>query len=304
MILVIGSTGLVGALITRGLLERGRDVRILVRPRSDFQPLVDAGAQPVYGDLKDPDSLRLGCRGAEFVITTASAGQRGGEDTPQSVDLDGNRNLIDAACAAGVGQFVFVSALTATEDHPVPLARAKAETERYLRSSGLPYTILASNGIMDVMFPLVIGSPLAVGSPVTLVGQGTRQHSWVAARDLACFAMAAVNNVAAIGRRIPLGGPEAVSWREIVATYERVLDRQITIRSVPPGTLLPNLPPVPGLSTLVSALMAALETFETRLDMTETARTFGVSMTSVEDFVRGAITQQPTQEIPHRQPVR
>jgi NADH dehydrogenase len=249
----------------------------------------------VLGDLKDPESLPPACRGAEAVITTASGGQRGREDTPQSVDLEGNRNLIDAARAAGVRQFVFISSLTAAEDHEVPLARAKAHTEAYLRASGLPYTILASNGIMEVMFPLVIGSPLAIGCPVTLVGQGTRKHSWVAARDLAGFAVAAVDNVAARARRIPIGGPEAVSWRDIVATYERVLERQIVIRPVAPGTLLPNLPPVPGLTELVSALMTTLETFDSPVDMSETARTFGVTMTSVEDFVRGSVAPQPKQ---------
>jgi NADH dehydrogenase len=294
VILVVGSTGRVGGQIARGLLDRGRQVRILVRPGSAFQTLVDAGAQPAFADLKDPGSLHAACRGSKIIVTTASAGERGGDDTPLSVDLHGNRNLIDAARTAGVGQFVFVSALIATEDHPVPLVRAKAQTERYLRDSGLPYTILASNGLMDVMFPLVIGSPLASECPVTLVGQGTRRHSWVAARDLAGFAVAAADNAAAIGRRIPIGGPEAISWRDVVATYARVLQRQIAIQSVAPGTLLPNLPPIPGLREFLSALMAALETFDTPVDMTETARTFSVPMTSVEDFARGGTALRPT----------
>jgi uncharacterized protein YbjT (DUF2867 family) len=51
MILVAGGTGLVGGMITRSLLERRRPVRILVRPGSAHQPLVDAGAEAVLGDL-------------------------------------------------------------------------------------------------------------------------------------------------------------------------------------------------------------------------------------------------------------
>jgi NADH dehydrogenase len=164
-----------------------------------------------------------------------------------------------------------------------------------LRSSGLVYTILASNGIMDVMFPLIIDAPLSLGHAVTLVSDGTRRHSWVAARDLAHFAVAAVDNTAAIGRRVAIGGPDAVSWRDIVATYERLMERPITVRSVAAGTLLPGLPPVPGLAALVSGLMAALETFDSPVDMTDTARTFGVPMTSVEDFVRAAVAPPVTQ---------
>ena len=296
MILIVGSTGLVGGMITRRLLQEARDdVRILVRPRADFQSLVERGAQPVVGDLKEPGSLEIACRGVDIVITTASAGQRGGEDTPESVDLVGNRNLINAARVAGVRQFIFVSALTASEDHPVALPRAKASTETYLRSSGLAYTILASNGIMDVMFPLIIDAPLSSGHAVTLVGDGTRRHSWVAASDLAHFTVAAVNNTAAIGRRIAIGGPDAVSWRDIVVTYERVLERPVSVRSVQAGTLLPGLPPVPGLAELVSGLMAALETFDSPVDMTGTARTFSVPMTSVEDFVRATVAPPVTQ---------
>ena len=63
MILVVGATGTVGGMIARGLLEQGRDVRIPVRPGSNYRPLVDAGAEPVVGDLKDPPSLVPACAG-------------------------------------------------------------------------------------------------------------------------------------------------------------------------------------------------------------------------------------------------
>src|SRR5919198_3657735 len=139
MVLVVGATGLVGGIITRTLLEQGQDVRILVRPNSNYQPLVEAGATPVEGDLKDPDSLVAVCEGVDRLITTASAGSRGGADTPQSVDLQGNRNLIDAARAVGVQQFILVSTVAADEASPVPLLRATALSEAYLRQSGLPY---------------------------------------------------------------------------------------------------------------------------------------------------------------------
>ena len=129
----------------QSLLAQGREVRILVRPGSPYPPLVEAGARPVVGDLKEPASLVAACAGAETVITTASAGQRGGGDTPQTVDLEGNRHLIDAARAAGMRQFAFVSALTADEASPVLLARAKAQTEA--QSATLTLRIMSIGGM-------------------------------------------------------------------------------------------------------------------------------------------------------------
>jgi NADH dehydrogenase len=287
MILVAGSTGLVGGMITRGLLAREQNVRLLVRNGSPYQALVDAGARAVQGDLKQPLSLAAACRGVEVVITTASAGQRGGADTPQTVDLEGNRHLITAARAAGVRQFIFVSALTASEESPVPISRAKALTEATLRESGMPFTIIAANAIMDVMFSLLIGDPLRAGRTVTLVGEGRHRHSFVAARDVAAYAVAAVGHPAALNRRIPIGGPAAVSFRDVVATYERVLGRRVPVRWIASGELVPDLPPVPGLAELVSGLLAWLDTFDSEVDMAETARTFGVTPTPVEALVSG-----------------
>jgi NADH dehydrogenase len=259
---------------------------VLVRPGSTYQPLVDAGAQAVFGDLKDRASLEPACADMETVITTANSAQRGGSDNPQTVDLEGNRNLIDAARAAGVQQFIFTSALGVDPNSPVPFVRAKGQTESYLRESGVPFTILAPNIFMEVWMGMVIGLPLRAGRPVTLVGEGRRRHSFVAARDVAAFAVAAVGHPAALNRRVVLGGPEALSLRDVVAAYERALGHPIPVRTIAPGELLPDLPPVPGLAEVVSGMVAALETFETPIDMAETARSFGVQLTTLEEFVR------------------
>jgi uncharacterized protein YbjT (DUF2867 family) len=293
MILVVGSTGLVGGMITRRLLEQGADVRILVRPGSNYQPLVEAGAQPVEGDLKNPASLALACAGVETVITTASSGSRGGADTPQTVEIEGTRHLVDAALAAGVSQLVFVSTIAASEDSPVELLRAKAAAEESLRQSDLPYTILAADVLLDTMVPLVIGAPAQNGLPVTLVGEGKGRHSFLAAADMAAFAVAFVGHPAAMNQRVIVGGPEPVSLRDIAETYERVLGRPIAVEHVPPGQLVPNLPPVPGLAEVVSGMMAALETFDSPIEMRATTETFGVRLTPIEDYVRRETSRVP-----------
>ncbi len=284
MILVVGATGNLGGVVTRMLLAQGQPTRILARSQSNYQSLADAGAQIVLGDLKQRGSLDAACQGADIVITTANSAARGGEDNVQTVDLEGNRNLIDAVKAAGVNQFIFVSVLGADPNSPVPFIQAKGKTEDALRESGIPYTILAPNGYMEVMVAGIVGMPALMGQPVTIVGGGRRKHSFISVGDVAAFILAAIGNPAAINQKLLLGGPQPLSFRDAVAIYERVLGHRIQVRSVAPGE------PVPGLPQMVAQLLAGLDTYDSPIDMTETARTFGIQLTPLEEVVRRAVT--------------
>jgi uncharacterized protein YbjT (DUF2867 family) len=284
MILVVGATGNLGGAVTRMLLAQGQPIRILARAQSNYQPLADAGAQVVLGDLKQRSSLDGACEGVDTVITTANSAGRGGEDTVQTVDLQGNRNLIDAAKVAGVKQFIFVSVLTADPNSSVPFIQAKGQTEDALRASGIPYTILAPNGYMEVMLAGIVGMPAMMGQPVTIVGGGRRKHSFISASDVAAFILAAIGNPAAINQKLLLGGPQSLSFRDVVAIYERVLGHQIQVRSMAPDE------PVPGLPQMVAQLLAGLDTYDSPIEMTETARTFGIQLTPLEEVARRAAT--------------
>lgn len=279
MILVVGSTGRLGGGIARALLDSGRAVRVLVRDGSSFD---DARAETVRGDLKDPDSLRKACNGVDLVVSTANAiAPRHAEDTIDSVDRLGNANLIDAAQAEGVPDFLFVSVLGASADHAVPFVRAKGETEQRLRDSRLSWTVLQPDLFMDVWFPFIIG-PALEGGAVTLVGEGKQRHSMVAMQDVVGYAVAAVAAVERkedVNRVLMIGG-EPVTWRDVVDVFAEVLDRDIPVQTVPPGE------PVLGLPDFVAELLASLELYESPLDMSELSRTFGVKTTSLHDFVR------------------
>lgn len=298
MILVVGATGVVGGMIARGLLEQGKEVRILVRrdsPSSQLvqqglatsaEELIETGAQPVHGDLRDRASLDAALEGVDTVVSTANSAMRGGADNPQSVDLDGNRNLIEAARDAGVEHFAFVSLLGADPDHPVPFLQAKGQSEASLRESGIGYTILAPTAFMEVWPGMVVGMPALQGRPVTLVGEGSRRHSFVSNRDVAAFAVAAVDNPAARNQHLAIGGPEALTWREVVATYEGVLGRSIPVEYVEMGE------PVPGLPDPMPDMLAGMETYDSVVEMEETSRTFGVPLTTLETFVREQVASQ------------
>lgn len=282
MILVVGATGRLGGMIAHRLLAEGRRVRILVRPASDYQALVQAGAEPVIGDLKEPASVRSACEGIERIVTTANAAGRGGEDTFQTVDDSGNRHLIDAAAAAGVVRFVFTSVLGSDPNSPAPLLRAKGLTEQRLRASGTPFTITQADAHMDLLIPQIVGGALDRGEPVRLVGEGRRRHSFIAQRDVAAFTTAALDHEAAENQVIVMGGPQPLSWRDIVGTFERELGRPIPIETVPVGERLAGLP------DFVTGLLTALETYDSSLDMGETARRYGVELTPLSAWVRAS----------------
>jgi NADH dehydrogenase len=292
MILVVGATGRLGGDIALRLLAQGKPVRVLLRRNSPAETLaaqgmavspkdlIAAGAEPVYGDMKDRASLDAAVRGAETVITTANSAVRGGDDNPATVDLQGNMNLIDAAKNAGVDHFVFVSILGFDPDSPNPFFAAKSKTEEFLINSGMHYTILAPDIFAEVWLGMVLGMPLMNNAPVTLVAPASHRHSFVSIRDVAGYGLAAVEHPSARDKRIPIGGPEALSWQDIVAKASGVLGRPLQVNLVQPGEPVPFLPPG------IDQIMIAGEQYESVIEMERLSETFGVPPTPIEEVIR------------------
>lgn len=284
MILVVGATGVLGGMIVDRLVENGRQVRALVRRTGNSASLEARGVETVIGDLRDPASLDAACQGVEIVITTANSAARGGDDNPESVEERGNGNLVDAARRANVRHFVFTSALGSDLASPAPFLRGKAVAERCLKESGLTYTILMPNLFMEIWCPNIVGGPVLGGRPVTLVGEGKRKHSMISMQDVASFAAAAAGNERASNRVLVLGGPEPVSWHDVVATYERLLGRPLEVRFVPMGE------PLPGYPDFISGFMNALETYDSVIETDALAQEFGVRQVSLEKSIQGQLT--------------
>jgi uncharacterized protein YbjT (DUF2867 family) len=131
-----------------------------------------------------------------------------------------------------------------------------------------------------------VGVPALTGQTVTLVGEGRRRHSFVSNRDVAAYAVEVLDHPEARDKYLPIGGPEPLSWRDVVATYERVLGRSIPVEFVAIGE------PVPGLPDPMPALLTGMETYDSVVDMDELSDTFGVRPTTLETFVREQVTSQ------------
>ena len=292
MILIVGATGSLGGRITRGLLAQGKPVRFLDRRNpislvlaqqgrsNTAQSLIEAGAQAVYGDLKDRASLDAVVAGVDTVITTATATQRGGDDTVPAVDLQGMLGLIEAAKAAGVRRFVYTSVIGAAEGHPVPLFNIKGACEAAIERSGMEYVILNPAVFMEIWIGMAVGMPLMAHQPITLIGQGDHRHNLVSEADVAAFALAAADNPRATNQRITIGGPASYNWTEIVSAVGQAMGTQLPVRYLPLGSEVPLLPPEAGV------LLNGMETYETFVDMTETAPTYGVRLTTLDEYIR------------------
>lgn len=233
MILVVGSTGSLGRHVVRKLLKRGETVRAMTRDRSKADDLKAAGAQIILGDLRDPESIEFAVRGARAVVAAAHSILGRGNESSQIVDDEGHRTLIDIAKEDGVGHFVYTSAVGAAPDHEIDFWRTKARIEKYLEASGLRYTIIRPTAFMEVYAWELIGKAVAAGKRVILFGEGKNPRNFIAAADVANAVVLALRIPELRSRVIEVGGPENLTGRDVVATFEKITGRRAKVSTLP-----------------------------------------------------------------------
>lgn len=221
MILLAGATGVLGGAIARRLLDERRTLRLLVRNPSAAAALAARGAEVAVGDVTRRDTLDAAMRGATHVITTVNAFLAPTRRALEAVDLQGNRNLIDAARQAGVRQFVFTSAWLPEPYYAIDYFGMKRQTEAYLRASGLPYTILRPAAFMET-WAMIVGDPILKTGKVQIFGDGTNKVNFVAADDVAAAAVESLDRPGALNAAVDVFGPENLSLLDVAAIFERL----------------------------------------------------------------------------------
>ena len=238
MNLIVGATGMLGGEICRLLRDRGEPVRALVRGTSDpekLSHLQSLGADCVEGDLKDAATLEAACRGVTAVISTASSTiSRQAGDSIESVDRQGQLNLVEAAERADVRQFILIS--FPHFDFDFPLQSAKRAVEDRLRLGRMTYTILQPTCFMEVWLGPALGFDPAHGT-AQIYGSGQNKVSWISFQDVAQFAVAALRNDRAAQAIVKLGGPDALSPLEVVQLAQQLTGRPIDVQHVPEEAL-------------------------------------------------------------------
>lgn len=289
MILVVGANGFLGRETVQQLLAAGHRVRAAARVPDTVVDLKKRGAEVVHADLIDPESLASACNGIDAVFAAAHSLMGVGKYASHLVDGVGHRALIDAAKAAGAKRFVYTSARGASPAHRVDFFRTKAGVEQYLARSGLDFTILRPTAFMDWHVHLLLGKSIVDSGQTTIFGSGENPTNFIAASDVARFAVLALTEPRMSGKTLEIGGPDNVTKREVVQMYERVLGRSASVRCVPIAAMRILAPIVRPFRPVLSRLMEAAiysDTTDQTFDVSALPQQYRGSLTRVEDFIR------------------
>ena len=231
MILVAGGTGTLGTPLVRRLADRGEAVRVVTRDPARARQLPGT-VDLVTGDVRDPVTVAAAVRGCTTVISAVHGFAGPGRQSPESIDRDGNRALIQSAAAAGAEHLVLLSVLGAAPDHPMSLHRAKDAAERALRASGLAWTILRPGPFLETWIG-IIGAKLASDGQALVFGPGRNPISFVSAADVAAVVDLAVHDPSLRGQVLEIAGPEQLSFTRLADRLVAATGRPGRIRHLP-----------------------------------------------------------------------
>jgi uncharacterized protein YbjT (DUF2867 family) len=223
-VLVIGATGQQGGAAARQLLDRGWEVRALVRnPGSPgAETLRAAGATLVTGDLDDPASLRAAMDGAYgvFLVLTMLTGPK---VTPEGVIAEERRGkaVAEIAKESGIGHLVYSSISGAGLVNDIPYYDSKARIEERVDSLGLPATVLRPVMFMEnftsLTRPVVDGEELSVNLAV----RPQTRVRLIAMQDIGAFAAIAFDQPDRfIDRKLEIAG-DCLSAQAIAEAFGR-----------------------------------------------------------------------------------
>jgi uncharacterized protein YbjT (DUF2867 family) len=239
MILITGGTGFIGKALVRHLTDTGYQARILVRPSSKSPDLPRGVAvEAAVSSLSDERGLRAAMVGVDVVYHLASSERQGALASLMDIEIQGTRSVVEAAIDAGVKRFFFVSHLGADRASAFPVFKAKAIAEEYIRRSGLEYTILRSAIAFGQNDGLTTGiARLLAAVPGVFLTPGDArmllQPIWV--EDVATCLTWALEESETINRMFEIGGPEYLTFRQVVeSVMEATKIRRRLVAVFPP----------------------------------------------------------------------
>ncbi len=223
---VTGATGFLGRRLVRQLVEAGHTVVVLTH-RRPADGLWAAPLETLKADVTDPGSLARAFERADAVVHLAAVLLERGGQTFERVNAQGTSNVVAAAETAGVRQLVHISVVNAHENPEYRYLWSRWEGEQAVRAGGAPWTIARASllfGQGDEFFS-VLGRMMRLPSPVfPVIGDGgARFHPFAADEFARCLLAIVDDPITAQGRVYDLGGPDVLTYDDIVETIAAVL---------------------------------------------------------------------------------
>jgi NADH dehydrogenase len=237
VILLTGATGLVGSALLRRLLDRGQQVRCLVRDPRRLGPS-RVRVQITLGDLSDPWTLRQSVRGVTEVVHLAASIRDQPRGSIEELNGLGTARLLREAESGGVGRFVFFSAMGASTSSRTRFFRSKALAEEAVLAAGVPSTVFAPSIVYapgDPWFSLLHAMMRLPWMPISGSGEARFQPIWV--EDAAECALAALDGRNDGRRRFELAGPEVLTYDEVVKLVLEAEGKRRPLVHVPLGVV-------------------------------------------------------------------
>jgi NADH dehydrogenase len=233
MIVVAGATGRLGTRLVERLAAEGCQVRALTRDPARAEHISGCVADVVNCDVRDRASLSSAVQGASTVVSAVHGFAGPGRVSPESVDHQGNVNLIDAAGEVGA-DVVLMSVVGAAPEHPMELFRAKSAAEQHLRASGVAWTIVRATAFVE-LWAEIMSKPI-------VFGRGENPINFVSVEDVAAVLERAVTDASLRGRAIEVGGPQNVTFNQLAALLQEVRGQPAKVRHIPRAALRVTAP--------------------------------------------------------------
>ena len=239
---VFGGSGFIGRYVVKRLAARGYVVRVAVRyPEAALflKPMGDVGQiVPLAASVTDEASATRAIEGSEFVVNAVGILAESRPGDFQRIHAEGPGRIARIAAASGVRKLVHLSALGADPASDSLYASSKAAGEVNVRQAFPLATILRPSvvfGPEDRFFNRFAG--MARMLPFMPVVAGGAKFQPVYVGDVADAVMAALDRADAAGRVFELGGPQALSMREILAYVLQETGRDRRMVDMPMGLL-------------------------------------------------------------------
>lgn len=234
-LLIIGGTGTLGRQIVLQALTKGYQVRCLVRSFRKASFLKEWGAELIYGDLAQPDTIPPCFKGITAVIDVSTS--RVTElDSLKNVDWKGKLYLIEAAKAANVKRFIFFSAQNVSRFKKIPLMKLKNGIEIKLKQSGIPYTIFQLTGFYQGLIEQY-AIPILENIPIWVTNENT-YISYIDTQDIAKFCLRAFQIPQTINQTFLLSGSKGWVSSDIITLCEQLAGQKAKVQYIPLSILI------------------------------------------------------------------